>query len=93
MDATAPAILADQLKARGVTVAYRNDAVTMTNPLHPRLREIVTVSGRGYLTDYGSEIGEQGDECTTADRLVHRLGPPAKRVLSQTRARQSEGMR
>lgn len=93
MDATTSAILADQLRARGVTVAYRNNAVTVTNPLHPRVRDIVTMSGRSYLTDYGYEIGEQGDECATADRLVYLLGLPTVCIPSQTRARQTEDVR
>ncbi|MEV6836752.1 hypothetical protein AB0N17_19970 [Streptomyces sp. NPDC051133] len=48
----------------------------MTNPLHPGLGEIVTAHGGRYLTDYGYEIGEQGDETATAERVAFLLGLP-----------------
>ncbi|MFD5838240.1 hypothetical protein ACFWHV_32525 [Streptomyces collinus] len=48
----------------------------MTNPLHPGLGEIVTAQGGRYLTDYGYEIGEHGDERATADRVAYLLGLP-----------------
>jgi hypothetical protein len=78
MDAmTASAILAEQLAARGLSVTNRDlHAVTVANPLHPGLGEIVTAQGDRYLTDYGYEIGEHGDEPATADRVAFLLGLP-----------------
>ncbi|MEW2161296.1 hypothetical protein AB0950_39880 [Streptomyces sp. NPDC007189] len=51
----------------------------MRNPLHPGLGESVTAHGGQYLTDYGYEIGEHGDEHATADRLAFLLGLPTAR--------------
>lgn len=81
MDAmTASAILAEQLAARGLHVTKRDDgSVTVTNPLHPLIGETVTSHGDGYLTDYGYEIGEHGDEPATADRVAFLLGLPSRR--------------
>ncbi|MBC2864422.1 hypothetical protein [Streptomyces mexicanus] len=78
MDAmTAPAILADQLAARGLHMTNQGDnAVSVTNPLHPRVGEIVTDDGGRYLTAYGYELGVHGDETATADRVAFLLGLP-----------------
>ncbi|RRQ79416.1 hypothetical protein CQW39_09760 [Streptomyces griseofuscus] len=81
MDAmTASAILADQLAARGLSVTNQDQhAMSVANPLHPGLGETVTAHGGRYLTDYGYEIGEHGDEHGTADRLAFLLGLPTVR--------------
>ncbi|MGW2708091.1 hypothetical protein ACWC4J_03710 [Streptomyces sp. NPDC001356] len=81
MDAmTASAILAEQLAARGLSVTNQDEhAVSVTNPLNPGLGETVTAAGGRYLTDYGYEIGEHGDEPATADRLAFLLGVPTAR--------------
>jgi hypothetical protein len=86
MDAmTASAILAEQLAARGLSVTNQDqDAVSVTNPLHPGLGEIVTAQGGRYLTDYGYEIGEHGDERATADRVAFLLGLPSVRLAQQS---------
>ena len=77
---TASAILADQLTARGLSVTNREQyVVSVANPLHPGLGETVTAHGGRYLTDYGYEIGEHGDEHGTADRLAFLLGLPTAR--------------
>ncbi|MEU6510990.1 hypothetical protein [Streptomyces sp. NPDC046942] len=78
MDAmTASAILAEQLEARGLSVTNEDqEAVSATNPLHPGLGELVTAQGSRYLTAYGYEIGEHGDEPATADRVAFLLGLP-----------------
>lgn len=78
MDAmTASAILADQCAARGLAVSERADgALFVNNPLHPRAGEMLTEQCGRYLTDYGYEIGERGDEPATADRIAFLLGLP-----------------
>ncbi|EFF92030.1 hypothetical protein GTY75_17725 [Streptomyces sp. SID8381] len=78
MDAiTAPAILAEQLAAHGLSVTNQGEhALCVTNPLHPLVGETVTAHGGCYLTGYGYEIGVHGDEQATADRLAHLLGLP-----------------
>jgi hypothetical protein len=78
MDAmTASASLADQLAARGLSVRNQDGGtVRVTNPLHPLVTEIVTVQGGRYLTAYGYEIGEHGDERGTVERLAFLLGLP-----------------
>lgn len=53
--------------------------MSVTNSLHPGLGETVTAHGGRYLTDYGYEIGEHGDEHGTADRLAFLLGLPTAR--------------
>lgn len=74
---TASTILAEQLAARRLSVTNRNfHSVTVTNPLHPGLREIVTAQDGRYLTGYEYEIGEHGDEPATADRVASLLGLP-----------------
>ncbi|MFF3991634.1 hypothetical protein ACFY0B_44775 [Streptomyces sp. NPDC001797] len=61
--------------------------MTVANPLHSGLGEIVTAQGGRYLTGYGYEIGEHGDEPATADRVAFLLGlpgvgiPPAAKVV------------
>ncbi|MGW0015762.1 hypothetical protein ACWDVX_39205 [Streptomyces tendae] len=81
MDAmTASAILADQLTARGLSVTKADDGtLNVTNPLHSRVGEHVTDGGDCYLTDYGYEIGQHGDEPATADRVAFLLGLPDQR--------------
>ncbi|GHF81840.1 hypothetical protein [Streptomyces thermodiastaticus] len=90
MDAmTASAILADHCAARGLSVSERDDgALIVNNPLHPRVGEVLTAQRGRYLTDYGYEIGEHGDEPATADRLVFLLGLPC--VPRQPTARTAE---
>ncbi|KMS75651.1 hypothetical protein ACH49_21335 [Streptomyces leeuwenhoekii] len=78
MDAmTASAILAEQLTARGLSVTRQDDGtLNVANPLHVRVGETVTTGGDCYLTDYGYEIGQHGDEPATADRVAFLLGLP-----------------
>ncbi|MFI6285869.1 hypothetical protein ACIBCM_14110 [Streptomyces sp. NPDC051018] len=77
MDAmTASAILAAQLAARGLYVTEHDGALNVTNPLHPLIAETVTAHGDSYLTEYGYEIGEHGDELATAGRVAFLLGLP-----------------
>ncbi|GJF24831.1 DUF6415 family natural product biosynthesis protein [Streptomyces sp. HO565] len=78
MDAmTATAILAEQLTARGLTVTKQDvGTLSVTSPLHLRLGETVTTGDDSYLTDYGYEIGQYGDEPATASRIAFLLGVP-----------------
>ncbi|MFD0393772.1 hypothetical protein ACFQ3Z_20775 [Streptomyces nogalater] len=63
----------------------------MTNPLHPRIGEVLRALGGRYLTDYGYEIGEHGDEPATADRVTHLLGLPRTSIPEQSTSRQEVG--
>ncbi|WP_318202981.1 hypothetical protein [Streptomyces sp. SCL15-4] len=55
----------------------------MANPLHPGLGETVTAYGGRYVTDYGYEIGEHGDELATAERVAYLLGLPRVSIPQQ----------
>ncbi|MFF0771003.1 hypothetical protein ACFYUK_19110 [Nonomuraea wenchangensis] len=77
MDANPTAILQELLRARGLSVT-RGDggAVVVGNPLHGRINAVVITANGRYLTDYGYELGEQGDELATANRLAFLLSAP-----------------
>jgi hypothetical protein len=77
VEANHSAILTELLKARGLSVTNTDDgSLTVRNPLHPHVREAVGAVNGSYLMDYGYEIGEQGDEPATADRVAFLLGLP-----------------
>lgn len=77
MDANTPAILAEQLKVRGLCVIRRDrTVVSIMNPLNPDLVEAVDVRNGRYVTNWGYELGEAGDEVGTALRLAFLLGIP-----------------
>ncbi|SDI46955.1 hypothetical protein SAMN05421505_15512 [Sinosporangium album] len=77
MEANHSAILTELLKARGLFVTDRDDgSLNVRNPLHPHVREAVGAVNGSYLTDDGYELGEQGDEPATADRIAFLLGLP-----------------
>ncbi|MEU8403861.1 hypothetical protein AB0C28_52550 [Nonomuraea sp. NPDC048892] len=81
MDANPTAILHDLLEARGLSVAEGDGGtVAVGNPLHPRIKAVVTATNGRYLTDYGYELGEQGDERATADRVAFLLAAPAAAI-------------
>ncbi|MGW8374248.1 hypothetical protein [Streptomyces sp. ODS28] len=84
MDANTPAILAEQLKARGLSVINHDEAVVhITNPLNPGLVEAVSVRHGRYVTDWGYELGETGDEVGTALRIAFLLGIPTMRKAEE----------
>jgi hypothetical protein len=85
MHANRLAILAEILRARGLFVTNGdNGSVIVRNPLYPRIGEAVGAINGSYLTDYGYELGERGDELATADRLGYLLGiPRTSRVAPQ----------
>ncbi|MFD0034845.1 hypothetical protein ACFVJK_42870 [Streptomyces sp. NPDC127172] len=76
MDAnTAPTILVETLRARGLSVTDQNDGtVSVINPLNPHVSEAVEVLNGAYLIDGGYEVGVWGDETATAERLSFLLG-------------------
>lgn len=77
MDANASVILAEHLKARGLFVTNSDErAISVTNPLNPDLVEAVDTSHGRYVTGWGYELGEAGDEAGTAQRLAFLLGIP-----------------
>lgn len=95
MDAmTASAVLAEQLTTRGLSVTRQDDStLSLTNPLHVRVGETVTTGGDCYLTDYGYEIGQHGDESATAGRVAFLLGLPRPMTSTTWAARHPEAVR
>ncbi|WP_217167093.1 hypothetical protein [Streptomyces sp. AC512_CC834] len=85
MDAmTASAILVEQLTAHGPSVAKQDDGtLSVTNPQYARVGENVTVGGSCYLTNYGYEIGQHGDEPATTDRVAFLLGLPVRQAVAR----------
>ncbi|MEV0617541.1 hypothetical protein AB0I81_29765 [Nonomuraea sp. NPDC050404] len=77
MDANPTDILHDLLRARGLSVAQGDGTTVVGNPLHPLFSSVLTTVNGRYLTGYGYELGEQGDEVATADRFAFLLGAPA----------------
>ncbi|WP_033328685.1 hypothetical protein [Streptomyces yerevanensis] len=74
---TAPAILAEQFRSRGLTVINADDqTVSVMNPLNPSLTEAVGVCDGHYVTCWGYELGQTGDERGTAQRLAFLLALP-----------------
>ncbi|MBL1118829.1 hypothetical protein JK364_41680 [Streptomyces sp. 110] len=77
MDANAPAILAEQLKVRGLSaISHDEIVVNVINPLNPHLVEAVGIRDGRYVTNWGYELGEAGDEVGTALRRAFLLGIP-----------------
>ncbi|MGW5687773.1 hypothetical protein [Nonomuraea sp. NPDC003754] len=77
MEANHSTIPTEPLEARGQSVTNRDDgSLTIRNPLHPHVREAVGAINGRYLTDYGYELGEHGDEPATADRAAFLPGLP-----------------
>ncbi|MDQ1024789.1 hypothetical protein QF035_002371 [Streptomyces umbrinus] len=75
MDATASVILAEQLRAWGLSVINVDDqTVSVTNQLNLALVEGVGALDGRYVTGWGYELGEAGDEPGAAQRLAYLLG-------------------
>ncbi|KAF5994162.1 hypothetical protein [Streptomyces sp. WAC00263] len=89
MDATtAPAILAEQLRARGLSVINADgQTISVTNPLNTVLAEAIATCNGRYVTGWGYELGETGDEAGTAQRLAFLLGAPGGNCPRDTATR------
>ncbi|MEU3124165.1 hypothetical protein ABZ696_28345 [Streptomyces albidoflavus] len=79
MDATTAAILAEQLTAHGLSVTNTDETtVSVSNPLNRGVIEAVDHRDGRYVTAWGYELGETGDEEGTAERLAYLLGLPRR---------------
>ncbi|MFE6163860.1 ATP-binding protein [Streptomyces sp. NPDC056486] len=88
MDANTSVSLTEQLEARGLSVIKDDDnMLNVVNRLKPDLVEVVSAQGGGYVTGWGYELGEAGDETGTAQRLAFLLGiPNGDRSAAPTRS-------
>ncbi|MFF2807675.1 DUF6415 family natural product biosynthesis protein [Streptomyces sp. NPDC058000] len=69
------AILAEHLRANGVAVAWTDAAaLSALHPLNLAAREDVTADDGRYVTAYGYEVGQYGDERETAHRVAYLVG-------------------
>lgn len=65
------------LRAHGLRLAEANQFhVRVANPLNPSLTEHVRLSQGQYVTDYGYELGQLGEEAECADRVAYLLAVP-----------------
>ncbi|WP_275559256.1 hypothetical protein [Streptomyces sp. 5-6(2022)] len=74
MDASGYRDPADRLKAYGLAIVAKGAQLCVANPLSANLVEKVASQGGRYVTAWGCEIGERGDESGTALRLAFLLG-------------------
>lgn len=66
----------EQLRARGFSVIDTDDqGLSITNPFNPALVEAVNTRDGLYVTGWGYELGESGNEAGTAQRLAFLLSP------------------
>ncbi|QRX91169.1 DUF6415 family natural product biosynthesis protein [Streptomyces noursei] len=69
------AILAEHLRANGVMVVWTDaTALSASHPLNSAAREDVAADDGRYVTAYGYEVGQYGDERETAHRVAHLVG-------------------
>ncbi|MFI1736564.1 DUF6415 family natural product biosynthesis protein [Streptomyces sioyaensis] len=74
MDASndSAAILAEHLRANGVAVVWTDaTALSASHPLHSAACEDITAEADRYVTSYGYEVGQYGDEREAARRISH----------------------
>lgn len=71
--------LATVLEARGLSTAPPGSGseLAVSNPISSSLREVVSCQADLYLTDWGYEIGQRGEETAAANRLAFLLGVPS----------------
>ncbi|MBI0377166.1 hypothetical protein JBE27_13025 [Streptomyces albiflaviniger] len=74
MDASGYRDLADRLKAYGLSIVAKGAQLCVENPLSANLVEEIASQGKRYVTSWGYELGERGDESGTALRLAFLLG-------------------
>jgi hypothetical protein len=72
--------LADGLQKRGLTVAPCDpeNRLQVTNPVSSLMAEEIVLERGRYITGFGYEIGERGQEKTCIDRLAYMLGATRK---------------
>lgn len=69
----------DRLKAYGLSIVAATGArLRVANPLSSSLFEDIVHRGGRYVTAWGYELGELGDETGTARRLAYLLGAPSR---------------
>ncbi|MEW2494154.1 hypothetical protein ACWEQU_20040 [Streptomyces nodosus] len=79
MDANIAAILAEQLTVHGLSVTNTYETtISVSNPLNRGVIEAVDHRDGRYVTAWGYELGETGDEEGTAERLAYLLGLPRR---------------
>ncbi|MGW5097090.1 hypothetical protein ACWEQ1_19255 [Streptomyces nodosus] len=79
MDANIAAILAEQLTVHGLSVRNTYETtISVSNPLNRGVIEAVDHRDGRYVTAWGYELGETGDEEGTAERLAYLLGLPRR---------------
>lgn len=70
--------LASLLRERGLSTAESGSGpLAVTNPVSSSLREVVSYDADRYVTGWGYEVGQQGEEPAVADRLAFLLGVPS----------------
>ncbi|WP_052230114.1 DUF6415 family natural product biosynthesis protein [Streptomyces sp. CT34] len=74
------AVLAGHLEANGVAVVWTDAAaVSVSHPLNSTVHEDVTADSGRYVTVYGYEVGQYGDEQETAHRVAYLVGADSGR--------------
>jgi hypothetical protein len=69
--------LATFLRDRGLRANTNADAdLSVANPVSSKLTEVVNCASGRYLTRWGYEVGQVGDEWSAAHRIAYLLGAP-----------------
>ncbi|RNG38029.1 hypothetical protein [Streptomyces botrytidirepellens] len=74
MDESSYRDLAERLAAYGLSIVAEGAHLRVANPLSATLAEEISGHGGRYVTAWGYELGELGDEIGTAGRLAFLLG-------------------
>lgn len=70
--------LATFLRDRGLRTCQVAEGLTVANPVASGLSEVVRCDAGRYLTGWGYELGQDGDEQSSARRLAYLLGVPSE---------------
>jgi len=62
------------LRATGLRAVRTGAALSVTSPISSALSDVLSVRSGRYLTGSGYEIGAEGDERRSADRVAFLLG-------------------
>jgi len=62
------------LRASGLRAVRTGAALSVTSPISSALSDVLSVRSGRYLTGSGYEIGAEGDERRSADRVAFLLG-------------------
>ncbi|URN07638.1 hypothetical protein LUW74_32635 [Actinomadura madurae] len=71
--------LASLLQERGLATAIhgRDRSLAVTTPISHALQEVIICDAGRYVTSWGYEVGQVGEEHPTADRLAFLPGSRA----------------